>query len=137
LTYRYLAKVDRVGDRWRGSIRGLPVEVLMPRLDQMTYRMGQALAAYLGVEPETLTIDYDMPGRAPSKRRPDVRRLATIAQLLGAGVVLAGLLMLLGIGWTLLALGAVTVAVATLTEMNGLPRRKPVGTAPRTPSAVI
>jgi hypothetical protein len=45
--------------------------------------------------------------------------LLTLLQVVGAGLLLAGLYLLAGLAWTLVVTGAALLAVSTLAELSG------------------
>ena len=128
-SYRYVAKVDRVGDRWRASIPGMPVEVMVDRLDQIPYHLGGSLVAYLGIPEDHIEVDFDVPGanRPPNPvvRARRSRIIAVAGQLAGGLGALLGVGMLAGTGAMVLVGGIATVAVCTLAESGWLSPRRP------------
>lgn len=132
-SYRYVAQVDRVGDRWRASIRGMPVEVVVDRLDQVPHRLTGDLVAFLGISEEHVEVDFEVPGAnrvtGVAARARRARLAAVAGQAFGGVAALIGVGLVAGPGAMVLVGGLVTAAVCTLAESGWLSARRPAAGA--------
>lgn len=130
-TYRYLAKVERLGDMWRGSIPGMPVEVVTSRLAQLTNRLTPVLAAYLGIDETLIEVDFDVPGaNRPTAQQNAARRwrrITEVGQWAGGLTALAGVASVAGTGVAAIVGGLALAAVCVVSEMGIRPARAKAG----------